>query len=61
MQTNPICLVTGASGYLGRRVKAALEQRGWRVVELTRNPKPGGGAVKFQLGEDVSPEILAGA
>lgn len=61
MQANPTCLVTGANGYLGRRVKAALEQRGWRVVELTRNPKPGSSAVKFQLGEDVAPEILAGA
>ncbi len=55
------CLVTGANGYLGRRVKAALEDRGWRVVELTRNPQPGHGAAKFQLGEDVSPEILSGA
>ncbi len=61
MQTNPLCLVTGASGYLGRRVKAALEQRGWRVVELTRNPKPGGAAKKFLLGETVTPEIFAGA
>ncbi len=61
MRPTPTCLVTGASGYLGRRVKATLEQRGWRVVELTRNPKPGSGAVRFQLGADVSPETLAGA
>ncbi len=61
MQKNQTCLVTGASGYLGRRVKAALEQRGWRVVELTRDPKPGSSAVKFQLGTGVSPETLAGA
>ena len=55
------CLVTGASGYLGGRVKAALQQLGWRVVELTRNPAPGSGVIRFQLGEEVSPEILAGA
>ena len=61
MQTQPTCLVTGAGGYLGRRVKAALEQRGWRVIELTRNPKPGSGAVKFQLGGEVSPEVFSGA
>jgi nucleoside-diphosphate-sugar epimerase len=54
-------LVTGAGGYLGRRVKAAFEQRGWRVVELTRNPKSGSDAARFQLGEEVSPKILAGA
>jgi len=60
--SNPkTCLVTGASGYLGGRVKAALQRRGWHVVELTRQPAPGSGAVKFQLGEEVSPEILAGA
>jgi nucleoside-diphosphate-sugar epimerase len=61
MQTNPTCLVTGTNGYLGRRVKTALEQRGWRVIELTRTPKPGSSAAKFQLGEAVSPEVLAGA
>jgi len=55
------CLVTGAGGYLGSRVQAALEQRGWRVVALTRNPKPGRAAKKFQLGNEVSPEIFAGA
>ena len=55
------CLVTCAGGYLGGRVKAALEKRGWRVIELTRHPKPGSGAGRFQLGEEVSPEILAGA
>src|SRR5450432_2650081 len=55
------CLVTGAGGYLGGRVKAALEKRGWRVIELTHNPKSGGRAVRFQLGEELPPEILAGA
>ena len=63
MQTpNPkTCLVTGAGGYLGSRVKTALEQRGWRVIELTRNPKPGSDAKRFLLGEEVAPEIFTGA
>ena len=61
MNTRQTCLVTGAGGYLGSRVKAALQQRGWRVVELTRNPAPGSSAVQFQLGGDVSPAVVAGA
>ena len=52
------CLVTGASGYLGSRVKTALQQRGWRVVELTRKPDPGDHTRYFVLGEDVSPDIF---
>ena len=55
------CLVTGASGYLGSRVKAALQQRGWRVVELTRKPDPGDHTKHFVLGEDVSPDIFSRA
>ena len=55
------CLVTGASGYLGSRVKATLQQRGWRVVELTRKPNPGDHTKYFVLGEDVSPDIFLGA
>ena len=64
MQTNSnqkTCLVTGAGGYLGSRVKTALERRGWRVVELTRNPKPGRDAKQFLLGGEVAPEIFTGA
>lgn len=30
------CVVTGASGYLGSRLAAALKKRGWTVYELTR-------------------------
>jgi nucleoside-diphosphate-sugar epimerase len=61
MNTQQTCLVTGAGGYLGSRVKIVLEQRGWRVVELTRNPAPGSSAVQFQLGGEVSPAVFAGA
>lgn len=56
-----ICAVSGTGGYLGGRVKAMLEQAGWRVLELTRAPRPGSKAVAFKLGGDVSPTALAGA
>jgi len=55
------CLITGTNGYLGGRVKNAFEKNGWEVVELTRSPKPGSRAVRFQLGEELSPEALKGA
>src|ERR1700722_15637201 len=56
-----VCLVSGAGGYLGSRVMAALAQRGWQAVALTRNPKPGQRAIAFQLGAEISPEVLKGA
>src|SRR5262245_13857344 len=55
------CIVTGTGGYLGGRVKAALQQRGWRVVVLTRQPGPDTSAIRFQLGEEVSAADLKGA
>jgi|SRR6266496_1472138 len=57
----PTCLVTGARGYLGSRVKTGLQSRGWKVVELTREPRADVPAVRFQLGEDVSAQLLGGA
>lgn len=35
------CAVTGAGGYLGSRLAAALKKRGWTVYELTRAPDAG--------------------
>ena len=32
------CLLSGASGYLGGRIKEKLVAAGWRVIELSRNP-----------------------
>src|SRR5262249_44894364 len=57
----PTCLVSGAGGYLGSRAKAALQQRGWQVIDLTRKPQPGSPAIAFRLGEEVSSEDLKGA
>ena len=59
--TDRISNVTGATGYLGSRVKAALERSGWRVVSLSRNPPAGSGGVRFRLGDEVVGASLAGA
>jgi nucleoside-diphosphate-sugar epimerase len=55
------CLVTGATGYLGSRVKAALQRRGWHVVDLTRRQGRHSDVVPFHLGEDVPSLRLLGA
>jgi nucleoside-diphosphate-sugar epimerase len=55
------CVVTGVTGYLGHRVKAALQQRGWRVIGLTRHPRTGSDDKLFHLGEEIAPSVLAGA
>ena len=57
----PICLVTGASGYLGSCVTRALEQSNWTVRPVTRNPQPGASTIRFQLGDEISASSLTGA
>lgn len=37
------CLVTGATGSLGKELVARLLERGWRVTALSRNPANAGG------------------
>jgi nucleoside-diphosphate-sugar epimerase len=41
-------------------VKNFFTAQGWEIFELTRRPKPGSRAFQFQLGEDLSPELLSG-
>jgi nucleoside-diphosphate-sugar epimerase len=60
-QNTPICLVSGAGGFLGGRVKDYFLKHGWQVRELTRRPIPGSAAIRFQLGDTIAPEALAGA
>ena len=55
-----VCAITGSNGYVGGCVKNYFTACGWEVLELTRQPQPGVRAVKFQLGEEVSPASLAG-
>jgi nucleoside-diphosphate-sugar epimerase len=53
--------ITGASGYLGGVIRAALRAEGWRGIALVRSPRPGDGdALPFDLGEPVDPGLLAG-
>ena len=54
------CLLTGANGYLGGVIAAALRSAGWRVTELVRTPTPGADAMEFHLGEPVEPAQLEG-
>ncbi len=56
-----VCVLTGARGFVGSRLKGQLERNGWRVIEWTRQPEPGSGAVAFRLGQEVDPNLLRGA
>jgi nucleoside-diphosphate-sugar epimerase len=54
----PVAAITGASGYLGSRICAALESQGWRVVRLVRSPSQGqGDECAYDLGALVSSEV----
>jgi len=55
-----ICAITGGNGYVGGCIKKFLATRDWETFELTRRPKPGARAFQFQLGDDLSPDLLSG-
>jgi nucleoside-diphosphate-sugar epimerase len=55
-----ICAITGGNGYVGGCVKKLFVSRGWEIFELTRRPRPGSRSFQFQLGDDLSPELLSG-
>ena len=58
MSEGATAAVTGASGYLGSRICATLEARGWQVVKLVRSPgKESGRAYAYDLGSHVSSEV----
>jgi nucleoside-diphosphate-sugar epimerase len=59
-EQQPVAFVSGVGGYLGDRVASTLRLRGWRVVGLTRQPRPGSDAHAFQLGREISSALLAG-
>ena len=58
--TTQTCVLTGAGGYVGSRLKRCLEGAGWRVTAWTRQPAPGSGAVAFRLGQEVDSGLLKG-
>ncbi|MDQ6722187.1 MAG: NAD-dependent epimerase/dehydratase family protein [Candidatus Dormibacteraeota bacterium] len=49
--------ITGARGYVGSMLSRHFEAAGWTVTRLSHTAGAGG-AVAFQLGEDVSPELF---
>jgi NADH dehydrogenase len=55
--------VTGAHGYAGSHIVAALERLGHRVVELVRRPRPDSPRLQilFELGRGAEPGALADA
>jgi nucleoside-diphosphate-sugar epimerase len=55
-----LCALTGGSGYVGGGVKNYFTARGWEILELTRRPEGNPRAVKFRLGADIAPSLLAG-
>lgn len=55
-----ICATTGSNGYVGGCMKNYFSGRGWEIFELTRRPKAGTRSAPFQLGDDVSPQLLSG-
>jgi nucleoside-diphosphate-sugar epimerase len=55
-----ICAITGSNGYVGSCVKKYFAAGGWEIFELTRRPKAGSRAFQYQLGNDLSPELLSG-
>ncbi|HXE41644.1 MAG TPA: NAD-dependent epimerase/dehydratase family protein, partial [Candidatus Baltobacteraceae bacterium] len=60
MNGNKICAITGSNGYVGSCVKNYFTSHGWEILELTRRPKAGVRATQFQLGDDLSPQLLVG-
>jgi len=60
MSDKKICAITGSNGYVGGCVKNYFAARDWEIFELTRRPKAGMRAAQFQLGDDLSPQLLAG-
>jgi nucleoside-diphosphate-sugar epimerase len=45
---------------VGGCIKKFFAARDWEIFELTRRPKPGARAFQFQLGDDLSPDLLSG-
>ena len=64
--TRPLCVITGAQGYLGNRLVRFFLRDGWRVLGLSRNPPTGGPVpglswASFALGQDRLPPEAAHA
>lgn len=60
MNSRGLCAVTGSNGYVGSCIKGFLANRGWDILEVTRQPKPGTRSAAFQLGAEVAPRTFEG-
>jgi len=60
MSEKKICAITGSNGYIGGCAKQHFAARGWEIFELTRRPRPNSRSAPFQLGNDISPQLLSG-
>jgi nucleoside-diphosphate-sugar epimerase len=58
MSEKKICSITGSNGYVGGCVKNYFSANGWEILGLTRQPKTGTRAAKFQLGEEIPPSTF---
>jgi nucleoside-diphosphate-sugar epimerase len=54
------CIVTGANGFVGSRLKHHIRQSGWRIVSWTRQPQDSADQAAFRLGDDVAPDRFKG-
>ena len=52
------CLLSGATGYVGSRIKENLVAEGWEVIELSRSANVSAHAIRFRLGQPVDPNIF---
>jgi nucleoside-diphosphate-sugar epimerase len=50
--------ITGAGGYLGSMLWHHFEAAGWTVTRLSHSAVAGDSTVRFQLGEEVSPDLF---
>lgn len=55
-----ICAITGGNGYVGGCLRNFFAARDWEIFELTRRPRANARAFQFQLGDDLSPDLLSG-
>jgi nucleoside-diphosphate-sugar epimerase len=55
------CVLTGANGFVGSRLKAYLQKRDFQVVDWTRRPVSGSCGAVFRLGQEVLPVQFADA
>ncbi len=51
--------ITGANGYVGSRVAAALEDAGFRVIALVREPQTGSSDRYYAMDADIPEDLLS--